>query len=165
MSECFWQVLHHADPRTCFGTGNPRNPPTIKSPISLIYACRGDDVLMREDIARWCDASKQGRLERCVLAVSGSGHNDALPFPDYGAPAAADGSSVSEDLSTLASLPNVATAEGRVTADMIQRELTLHHARGSFRVVVSGPESFNSAVKGMLAASGVPQNAATILSA
>ena len=113
MSECFWQVLHHADPRTCFGTGNPRNPPTIKSPISLIYACRSDDVLMREDIARWCDASKQGRLERCVLAVSGAGHNDALPFPDYSAPAAADGSSVSEDLSTLASLPNVATAEGR----------------------------------------------------
>ena len=155
-------------PRTCFGTGNPRHVPSIKSPISHIYACRGDNVLMKvmkEDIARWCDASKQGRLERCVLAVSGSGHNDALPFPDYSAPAAADGSSVSEDLSTLASLPNVATAEGRVTADMIQRELTLHHARGSFRVVVSGPESFNSAVKGMLAASGVPQNAVTILSA
>ena len=101
MSECFWQVLHHADPRTCFGTGNPRNPPTIKSPISLIYACRSDDVLMREDIARWCDASKQGRLERCVLAVSGSGHNDALPFPDYSTPTASDGSSVSEDWSTL----------------------------------------------------------------
>ena len=167
MTECLWQVLHHTDPKTCFGTGNPRNPPTVKSPISLIYACRRDDVLMSEDIARWCEATKPGGLERCALAVSGSSRNDVLPFSDYAAPIRGDAPSspLSQDLSSLASLPNVTMEEGRVTADMIQRELAPHHARGCFRVVVSGPESFNCAVKGILAQCGVPLNAVTILSA
>ena len=53
------QVLQHVDAGACFGTGKVKRPP-LKSPVSVIYACRGDDALMLGDMARWCEAAAVG---------------------------------------------------------------------------------------------------------
>lgn len=151
------QVLQHTDPATCFGTAVRRSPP-LTSPISLIYACRRDDVLMAGDLAQWCGAEAgRARLRRCVLAIS-------PPAQDVvGAAAPFAACAPAPELMTLAALPNVSLVEQRVSPDLLQTELRL--LPGPCRVVVSGPESFNGSVKEMLAQSGMDMDAVTILSA
>ena len=145
-------VLHHADPTTCFGTGKGRKPP-LTSPISMIYACRHDDVLMASDIAKWCRAgSGQARLQRCVVAVSAP----PTPFPQWGRTSA---------LHELATLANVDVVDGRLTQQVLQSELVPLQSLGRCRVVVSGPAAFNKAVKEMLAVCGVTADAVTLLEA
>ena len=100
------QVLHHADPTTCFGTSATRTPPIIV-PISLVYGCRQDDVLMEGEMAKWCAAAApSARLHRCVLAVSPPARavNElelAAPFAAaHTPPPAADSSSLADRQAT-----------------------------------------------------------------
>ena len=79
-------------------------------------------------------------------------------------------------LEALRTLANVRVCEGRVTHEMLAGELAPMRARtfagvptpgvgGRCRVVVSGPASFNGAVKEMLIACGLETERITILSA
>ena len=154
------QVLHHTDPTTCFGTGATGcNRPPLTSPVSLVFACREDDVLMAGEIASWCVAAPgRARLERCVLALSPPAQDsrgEPSPFPD----------SAGASLEGLRALPNVNICESRVTRDLLDGALAPLRARGRCRVVVSGPASFNGAIKEMLTASGLDTEMVTILSA
>ena len=159
-------MLHHSDPATCFGTSATGcNKPPLTSPVSLVFACRADDVLMASELASWCGAAPgQARLERCVLAISPpaqSSSGEPAPFPEAAA----------ASLEGLRALPNVRVCESRVTHEMLASELAPLQARtfagigGRCRVVVSGPESFNGAVKEMLIACGLDTERITILSA
>ena len=71
----------------------------------------------------------------------------------------------------LRTLPNVRVCESRVTRELLASELAPLQARtfagvgGRCRVVVSGPASFNSAVKEMLVALELDTERITILSA
>ena len=174
------QVLHHTDPTTCFGTSAHASPP-LKSPVSLIFGCRRDDVLLLSELANWCakaGASTSGaRLRRCVLAVSppqgatggpaAGGAEDAAataaaplkPFPE--APAG------TAELDALKTLANVSVVDSRVTSELLEAELAALRSElgGVCRVVVSGPEAFNGAVKGMLVGLGVDVELVTILEA
>ena len=150
-------VLHHADSATSFGTANGRRPP-LTMPISMIYACRRDDVLMASDIAKWCGAEPgSARLQRCVVAVSEQDAAAAAPFPT---------SDPTLGLPELAPMANVDVVDGRLTRERLHSELLPLQARGRCRVVVSGPASFNGAVKEMLTLSGgVASEDITILEA
>ena len=151
-------VLQHADPATCFGTS--RKPP-LKAPIRMIYACRRDDVLVAAEIAKWCVAETgRARLQRCLVAVS-------APSSGQGVAAVAPFSTSSSDLglAELAKLANVDVVDGRLTQELLQSELAPLQALGQCRVLVSGPASFNGAVREMLGASGVTADAITILEA
>ena len=97
------------------------------------------------------------RNGRCVLAVSAPSGDAPI---HAGAPAVA----VVEDLDKLRALPNVGIFDSRLTQEMLERELAPLRA-GVFRVVVSGPEAFNAAVKRMLSDGGVDSEAITVLSA
>ena len=162
------QVLQHADPTTCFGTSASRTPP-LMVPISLVYACRQDDVLMAPEMAKWCAAlAPSARLHRCVLAVSSPAQaatdelQVAAPFASYEPPADAPSAEAA-----LAALPNYKRVDHRVTSELLQAELTeLQSQRGGpIRVVVSGPAGFNGAVKEMLSQFGYDTEMVTILSA
>ena len=165
------QVLQHTDPATCFGTSATGcNKPPLASPVSLVFACRADDVLMASELASWCAAGpNQARLERCVLAISPPAQNsggEPTPFPEAAV----------ANLEALRTQANVRVCEGRVTHEMLAGELAPMRARtfagvptpgvgGRCRVVVSGPASFNGAVKEMLIACGLETERITILSA
>lgn len=139
------QVLHHANKATCFGVRPP-----VTQPVSVIYSCRSDDVLMIRELADWC---RDGQLQRCTVLTT-----DAQPcapvFPEV-ADADVD--------AAFAGLGNAACAKARLSLAILQTELG--KMQGPLRVVVSGPEGFNKAAKSMLEQSGVHKEALTILSA
>ncbi|KAK3235285.1 hypothetical protein CYMTET_54504 [Cymbomonas tetramitiformis] len=154
------QVMHHMDPNTCFGTSTNRKPP-LSSPISVIYACRQDDVLMADDLAKWCASdTDEAKLQRCVLAMSLPQDQAAeLPFQ------AAVTSEPASELQQLVSQPNVSIVKSRMTSELVQRELELLQEHGQCRVIVSGPESFNGSMRNMLLQSGMKEDMITVLSA
>ena len=71
----------------------------------------------------------------------------------------------SERIEDPAKLANVDVVDGRLTQELLQSELAPLQALGQCRVLVSGPASFNGAVREMLGASGVTADAITILEA
>jgi len=139
------QVLHHADRATSFGP-----TPMMTSPISLIYSCRSDDVLMVKDLTGWCNA---GKLKRCTVALTKPQAGIAPPFPD----------SKDSDLSELSALTNAKVVSSRLSQELLDSELRL--SKRPCRVVVSGPAPFNAVVREMLSQSGIDAEAITILSA
>jgi len=154
------QVLQHSDPAACFSTcGATSARPPLTSPVSLVYACRCDDMLLVEELATWCSSSSGfPRLQRCVIAVSPSSE-EAPVYMD-------SRSSVTENLAKLAAVPNMSVVNSHVTQEMLLRELKpLQSADFFCRVVVSGPEAFNAAVKEMLVNIGVGAETVTVLSA
>ena len=74
-------------------------------------------------------------------------------------------SSASHGLPELAMLPNVDVVDGRLTQELLRSEVAPLQALGPCRVVVSGPASFNGAVREMLVTGGVASDAITILAA
>ena len=104
-----------------------------------------------------------------MLAISPPAQNsggEPTPFPEAAV----------ANLEALRTQANVRVCEGRVTHEMLAGELAPMRARtfagvptpgvgGRCRVVVSGPASFNGAVKEMLIACGLETERITILSA
>ena len=124
------QVLHHAQATTCFGA-----KPPVTQPVSAIYSCRTDDALLIPELAGLC---RDGSLSRCTVLVTAS-QSTAAPFPDV---------SDTDVAAAFTGLHNAACVNARLSLEMLQAELS-HMAR-PLRVVVSGPEGFNSACKSML---------------
>ena len=162
------QVLHHTDQLTCFRTGKAgRAIVPLTSPVSLIYACRHDDVLLLQELTAWCRSagvapSGGARLARCTIAVSPAQTRDdeanaSSPFTS--AP------SMMDALDNLRDLPNVRVIQSRVTQELIRGEIAEENVHGKVRVVVSGPEGFNLAMKAMLHVAGVAEDSITILEA
>lgn len=139
------QVLHHTDPATCFGSF-----PVLKSPISLIYSCRQDDVCMVNDMVDWCKGAK---LQHCTLVLTEPQAGMVVPFPEV------DDASLTD----FESLENTAVVRSRISRELLDSEVK--SLKNPCRIVVSGPASFNSAVKDMLRQNGIGLEAITVLSA
>lgn len=167
-------MLHHSDPTTCFGTNASPTPP-LRVPVSLVYACRADDVLMGGEVEAWCAAATgRARLHRFVLAVSDvspPAHGDAAEgaAASAAAPAAPFASQAPPpaEWAPLSALPNASRVAHRVTRELLLAELTAleQSTGGPCRVVVSGPAGFNGAVREMLVACSADLEMVTILSA
>ena len=91
--------------------------------------------------------------------LSGASPPSPAPFAAAAPPASAAA------LDALRALPNASVVEGRVTQELVDGELARARALGACRVVVSGPEAFNKAVKTMLQAAGVERGRVSILEA
>ncbi len=157
------QALQHttsATTTTTFGSSRACAKPSLNLAIRLIYACREDDVTMIDRLCKWCSSEGNSGLQRCLLALSSSSSSaELLPYPN----------TARTDLEAFQSLPNVSVLRSRVTREAIAQELKALHALGPCKVVVSGPESFNAAVKGflrgLLTAQELQAGGPTILSA
>ena len=126
------QVLHHTKPATCFA---PARPPPICQPVSVVYSCRSDDVLLLPELAGWC---KDRSLARCTVLTT-TALDTAAPFPhmpDADVAAAFEG------------LDNARWAHARLSRELLQAELS--KMEKPMRVVISGPEGFNAACTKML---------------
>ncbi len=154
------QVLQHTTSATTFGTSRTCAKPPLNLAIRLIYACREDDVTMIDRLCKWCSAEGNSGLQQCLLALSSSSSSaKKLPYPN----------AARKDLETFQSLSNVSVLRSRVTREAIARELKALQALGPCKVVVSGPETFNAAVRGflsgLLTAQELQAGGPTILSA
>jgi len=126
------QVLHHARAGSCFG---PR-PPITSTPVHVMYSCRSDDALLVPELAGWC---KDGSLARCTVLVTPAHAAAAAPFPDV-----AD----VDVASAFATVDSAVCVNARLSPELVRAELS--QMQKPHRVVVSGPEGFNAAVKAML---------------
>jgi len=135
------QILRFAGP------GDSR---VLPQPVSLLYSCRSDDVLLAEELRGWCAS---GRLRRCTLLLTEPDARARAPFPE------AEGA----DLARLARTENVQCVRSRLSRALLETELG--HLGGPIRCVVSGPAAFNAAAGSMLHQAGVAADAVTILNA
>jgi len=139
------QVLHHADHATCFGSNV-----VLTQPVSLVYSCRSDDVLLLDELKSWCVS---GKLKRCTLLLTEPPAGSPPPFPEVG----------EADLAQLADVENMQCLRARLSQELLENEI--RRLQGPTRFVVSGPAPFNAAAKHMLSEGGVQVEAITILNA
>ena len=141
------QIMHHASMETCFGVRPP-----VKGPVSVIYSCRRDDALLISEMANWC---RDGFIQRCVVAITDPKPSAAV-FPYI--------KDVDVEASFGEKIPNASSIiKGRLSVNILQAELK--KLKEPLRVVITGPEGFNGAVRSMLEQIGVGLDAITILSA
>jgi len=112
---------------------------------------------MTTDLTEWCKLgmTSEGRkgLMMCTLLLTESQAEAVAPFPD------AENAKISD----FAALDNTSVLETRLSTELLSKELS--KMRSPCRIVVSGPEGYNSAVRNMLLSSGVDKDAITILEA
>lgn len=110
-------------------------------PVTLIYSCRKDDVLMAPALDFWaletCNEGEQGR--KAILALTDSVDTTSPPFPTAGAPQR------SELDKTCTGLKIV---DGRISEDLLFGELAA--LPKPIRAVVCGPEAMNVSIEKML---------------
>ena len=82
---------------------------------------------------------------------------EAFPFPEP------NSAGHQAELETLQSLPNAQVLHTRLTVELVSEAMA--HMPMPCRVVVSGPQGFNSAVREMLSSASVDDAAITILEA
>ena len=141
------QIMHHASMETCFG-----GRPPVKGPVSVIYSCRRDDALLISEMANWC---RDGFIQRCVVAITDPKPSAAV-FPYI--------KDVDVEASFGEKIPNASSIiKGRLSVNILQAEQK--KLKEPLRVVITGPEGFNGAVRSMLEQIGVGLDAITILSA
>jgi len=149
------QVLQHQDPATNLGV----NTPGLLVPVNLIYSCRKDDVCMVADLTAWCRSGltsnglPRGLMRGTLLLTESQAEGSAAPFPDGKDP----------DFEEFEALANTSVLQTRLSTKLLIEELS--RMQSPCRIVVSGPETFNAAVRSMLVSSGVDTDAITILEA
>ena len=148
------QVLHHSDKSTCFGA-----EPVVTSPVSLIYSCRRDDVLMASDIMTWC---KEGRLQHCTFAITETQQCEQL-YPEAAAIPEPFPEMEDVDVAELSRLPNTTVECSRISKRTVAASIT--RLKKPFRVLVSGPAEFNAIAQSLLSSLGVARKSITLLSA
>ena len=123
--------------------------PALKDlPVTLLYSCRADDVLMASPISR-CMASRAGSRAFITLTPA---HGTPI-YPQIAAPV----------LPALQdSFKEVAFSSGRISEALLREALA---DRPLARVVVSGPAAFLESMGTLLRAVGVPMSATVNLKA
>ena len=140
----------------------------MNCPIDLIHSCHEDDVLLLQEIKQYClegnaphPSRKLRGLRHYTLLVTrpGSYSNGEPPFQE-----AFNDDNESVDYQTLLKgVTNASIRSSRLNKDIIAD--AVERLGGSYRIVVSGPDSYNNAVRGFLEECGVDSKSVTILSA
>lgn len=134
------QILHHRDPLYKLGFGSPRKD-QLRVPIDLVASFREDDVLCVPEIAAYCRDEKEG-LRFCTLLLTKT-RDGKKAFPD----AAAKGNAQHAE-AELKDLQNARILRSRLSAAIVEE--SVRRMPRPCRVVVSGPDGFNSACRTML---------------
>ena len=176
------QIVAHRNPYGALGIAT-RRWQQLHVPIDLVLSCRQDDVLMLPEIVDLCEqginideqteneTTSTGSTSRpkpckglrsCTLLLTPPGEKkefEDLPFSNY------DSSEQEEALlKKFQSLANARLVTNRLQLDVLEDVLATHD-KASCSVVVSGPSSFNTAVRELLFAAKVDLNFVTILEA
>jgi len=151
------QVLQHQDPMKNVGI-KTSSVNDMLMPVSIIYSCRKDDVCCVEDLMAWCklglgnNGAPKG-LARCTLLLTEAQAGAVVPFP----------SAKVAGLAEFEALSNTSVRDNRLSPELLRDELS--KMPSPCRIVVSGPETYNAAVRSMLLSNGVNKDSITILEA
>jgi len=132
-----WQILDACR------AGDMRN-----SAVTLLYSCRKDDVLMAEPLKQIAEANPKSRL---TLTLTEPSYGPEAPFPDFAS---------HQDILTGERL---ILREGRIDRPFLEHEVLALPTPP--RVVVSGPETMNLAIRALLLDIGLSAEAITVLQA
>ena len=140
------QIIHHRDPIHKLGMATPKRQ-QLQVPIDVILSFREDDVLLCTQTAEMC---RSGDIRHATVLITSS-NSGAPPFP----------SAKVDDASELGKLDNASIVRSRLTFSIISSAIA--KMPSPCRVLVSGPRTFNTAAREMLARARVSSERITIL--
>ena len=152
------QILQHRDPNRQLGISTPQRD-QLRVPIDLVLSCRGDDVLMLSQLAKWCTEGifkETSGVRHCTLLLTAPNAH-APPFAD------ATTGDAAEAEKALRGLENARVLHTRLSPQLLGESLARMPRR--CRVLVSGPGEFNSAAREMLDGFGEVAEDITVLAA
>ena len=150
------QILAHRDPLRKLGLSTHKRDQMFV-PIDVVLSCREDDILLLPQLVEWCDAGETNGVRFCTLLITAAKRETDVPYPQ------AQAVGEQQALSELQRCTNVRVLRSRLSPTIVA-EAVARMPQPRCRVVVSGPDAFNSAARGMLA--GVIDDAnITVLSA
>ena len=139
----------------------------IQCPVDLIHCCREDDILLLPEIKQYCveglrpHPKFRGLRSYTLLLTKEKRREDEAASPPFAKVFSED--DAASHGAVLKNVPNAqarySRLDKRLVADAVRR------LDRPFRVVVSGPDSFNSAARDFLDDCGVESKQVTILSA
>ncbi|KAL9187546.1 hypothetical protein ACHAXT_001649, partial [Thalassiosira profunda] len=161
------QILAHREPHRLLGIPVPKYK-QIQCPVDLIHSCREDDILLLPEIKQFCGEGMmrphpkfRGLRNYTLLLTKEKRREDEAASPPF-AKVFNEDDAPSHGV-VLKDVPNAqarySRLDKRLVADAVRR------LDRPFRVVVSGPDSFNSAAREFLDDCGVESKQVTILSA
>ena len=163
------QVLHHREPIRKLGISTPRSK-QFSCPIDLIHSCREDDILLLPQIRDYCLEGLRPHprfrgLRNYTLLLTD--HKTGNVTPSSSPPYQGDFSTDMENdtAKILKDLPNNATVKFQQRLDEQLVADAIGRLKEPYRVIVSGPDSYNNAAREYLEISGVDSTWVTILSA
>lgn len=148
------QILHHRDPYYKLGIATPRRD-QLQVPVDAIFSFREDDVLCIPQIAEYCRGGEKDGVRNATLLLTAK---NADP-PIFSGVKCGD---LVEAESALGHLSNARILRSRLTAELVAE--AVQKMPTPCRVVVSGPDGFNSAAREMLKGR-IPEDQVTVLSA
>ncbi|KAK1734894.1 hypothetical protein QTG54_014354 [Skeletonema marinoi] len=162
------QILAHKEPHRLLGISVPKYK-QMNCPIDLIHSCHEDDVLLLQEIKQYCldgvsprpNRKFRGLRNYTLLITRSASHNDGVqpPFQQ----AFNDDKEAINYRAILKGVPNASIRSSRLNKNVIAD--AVERLEGSYRIVVSGPDSYNNAARGFLEECGVDSKSVTILSA
>ena len=151
------QILHHRDPLYKLGVPTPRWR-QLQVPIDAVLSFRQDDVLCVPQIKEFCLDGKVG-LRNCTVLITGRNTEQPPAFPNH-----TGGGDAAEAERELHGLENARILRGRLNTAITKEAIA--RMPQPCRVVVSGPDGFNSAAQEMLLSNSLlDKDQITVLSA
>ena len=170
------QILAHRDPIRQLGISTPRRK-QLRCPIDLIHSCREDDVLMLPEIRDYCIEGGQSKsspkmpfkgLRSYTLLLSGANTSTGAFRNDigHGGDGATTAKETLKDVSNATILEATKIDEHTIAQALARIARSNGNSMNTIRIVVSGPGSYNAAVRSILVdCCRVESSRITILSA
>ena len=170
------QILAHRDPIRQLGISTPRRK-QLRCPIDLIHSCREDDVLMLPEIRDYCIEGGQSKsspnmpfkgLRSYTLLLSGANKSVGAFQNDigHGGDGATTAKETLKDVSNATVLGATKIDEHNIAQALARIARSNGNSMDAIRIVVSGPGSYNAAVRSILVdCCRVESSRITILSA
>lgn len=162
------QILAHREPYSLLGIPVPKYK-QMNCPIDLIHSCHEDDVLLLQEIKQYCvegaathPSRKLRGLRNYTLLVTKPRSNGSGVQPPFHQALHDDNEAINYH-TTLNDVPNASIYSSRLSKNHVAE--AVERLEGSYRIVVSGPDSYNNAARGFLEECGVDSTSVTILSA
>eukprot|EP00956_Cyclotella_meneghiniana_P045749 scaffold382649_cov119-Cyclotella_meneghiniana.AAC.1 len=165
------QIMAHREPHRLLGISIPKYK-QMKCHIDLIHSCRKDDVLMLSEIKEYCLAGTRDHprfqgLRNYTLLVTDEkkdgGKMNALPPPPPFQHVFDRDDIVSDYEVALKDIPNATVTHTRLDKEIIAS--AIGRLESPFRIIVSGPNTYNNAAREFLQEIGVQSKCVTVLTA
>eukprot|EP00986_Skeletonema_menzelii_P019804 scaffold29168_cov400-Skeletonema_menzelii.AAC.1 len=161
------QILAHREPYRLLGIPVPKYR-QMNCPVDLIHSCHEDDVLLLQEIKQYCvegaathPSRKLRGLRNYTLLVT-KPRSDVRGVQPPFQQALHDHEAINYH-AVLRDVLNASIYNSRLSKNHVAE--AVERLEGSYRIVVSGPDSYNNAARGFLEECGVDSTSVTILSA